>query len=71
MIKSNKALITEELNRRFREEIRLNVKHKLDEINHYVSGVDSPFNYMTISDVQEHLCVIAEILGINESEETE
>lgn len=48
----------------FKDEIRFNVKHKLHEINHLVSGVDSPFGTLVIADVQDHLREIENILGI-------
>ena len=48
----------------FRKELKVNIKHHCDCINHYVSGVDSPFQYLQIADVQEKLCEICDILGI-------
>lgn len=48
----------------FRKELQTIVSYKLNEINHYVSGCDSPFTYAQISGVQEHLLEIADILGI-------
>ena len=48
----------------FREELQITIKHKLDEINHYVSGCDSPFTYQQIGMVQEYLNNIADELGI-------
>lgn len=56
--------IGQKLKNQFREEIRENVKQKLSEINHYVAGCDSPFGYLTVREVQEKMCEIAEILGI-------
>lgn len=64
MNKKAKADINSKLNNNFRDELKLNVSHKLDEINHYISGCDSPFTHTQISDVQCHLVGIADILGI-------
>ena len=49
----------------FKKELQIAVSHKLDEINHYVSGCDSPFTYAAIRTVQKHLCGIDEALGID------
>lgn len=48
----------------FAMELKLFVKQKCEEINHYVSGCNSPFSYLQIADVQEHLCGIEDVLGI-------
>ena len=48
----------------FRNELKKLIHQKCCEINHYVAGCDSPFSYFQISDVQEHLRGIDEILGI-------
>ena len=54
-----------ELKENFKIELQITVRHKLDEINHYVSGCDSPFTYQQISMVQEFLLNRAQELGIN------
>lgn len=41
---------------------------KCIEINHYVSGCDSPFNYLQIADVQESLREIENALNIKAKE---
>ena len=48
----------------FKKEIQSLIKQKCDEINHYVSGCDSPFTYMQIADVQGDLVGILYTLGI-------
>lgn len=58
--------LNDKLIRNFRKQLQVVVKHKLDEINHYIAGVDSPFTYMQISDVQERLVEIADILNLKE-----
>lgn len=50
---------------RFQYELLGILEQKLSEINHYVAGCDSPFAYLQIRAVQEHLNEIGEILGIN------
>lgn len=61
--KEQKAL-HEKLSADFKKELQISVKHKLDEINHYISGCDSPFTYQQIGMVQEYLNDIASELGI-------
>lgn len=53
----------------FKEEIKGLISTKLDQINHYVSGVNSPFTYQQIRNVQEYLCDIRSEIGIQEKEE--
>ena len=45
-------------------EIKQLVHQKCIEINHYVSGCNSPFNYLQIADVQESLREIENTLNI-------
>ena len=71
MSRSPKETQDSKLNSAFRKELKTCVKHKLDEINHYISGCDSPFSYLQIADTQEKLCEIADILGISEQGDTE
>ena len=52
--------------RLFRNELRGLIRLCLDKINHYISGVDSPFSYMQIQDVQESLREIGEVIGKKE-----
>lgn len=49
---------------KFREELLKQVIFHCHCINHYVAGCDSPFGYLQISDVQEKLREIEDILGI-------
>lgn len=69
MPKKNKNIdpIVAERNK-FREELKSLVGQKLDEINHYIAGCDSPFGYLQIAIVQEKMCEIEGILGIKRSE---
>lgn len=53
----------------FHKELQAIVGLKLDEINHYISGCDSPFTYLQIAEVQEHLLEIANTLGIKSDSE--
>ena len=55
--------------RRFAIELKQMVHQKCEEINHYVSGCNSPFSYMQIYDVQEHLRGIEEVLNIKIKEQ--
>ena len=48
----------------FSKELKELIHQKCIEINHYVSGCDSPFTYLQIADVQEHLRGIDDVLGI-------
>ncbi len=64
MGKSDIKAMDNKMRQDFRAEVKMLVRHKLDEINHYVSGVNSPFSYSQISNVQGYLCDIAEELGI-------
>ena len=50
--------------RKFATEIKQLVHQKCIEINHYVSGCNSPFNYLQIADVQESLREIENTLNI-------
>ena len=50
--------------RKFATEIKQLVHQKCVEINHYVSGCDSPFSYTQIADVQENLREIENTLNI-------
>lgn len=49
---------------KFKEELQKIVQQKCCEINHYVSGCDSPFSYTQIREVQENLGEIEKNLGI-------
>lgn len=48
--------------RKFAIELKQLVHQKCVEINHYVSGCDSPFSYLQIADVQESLRGISNCL---------
>ena len=50
--------------RKFATEIKQLVHQKCVEINHYVSGCNSPFSYLQIADVQESLRDIENTLNI-------
>ena len=54
--------------RKFAIELKQLVHQKCVEINHYVSGCDSPFSYVQISDVQESLREIENTLNIKTRE---
>ena len=54
--------------RKFATEIKQLVHQKCIEINHYVSGCNSPFNYLQIADVQESLREIENTLNIKVKE---
>lgn len=55
--------------RSFKEELKKIVYLKCAEINHYVSGTDSPFEYTQIREVQEFLAEIEKTLGIVDENE--
>ena len=61
--KTDKTEITL-IKRRFATEIKQLVHQKCIEINHYVSGCNSPFSYLQIADVQESLREIENTLNI-------
>ena len=50
--------------RKFATELKQLVHQKCVEINHYVSGCNSPFSYLQIADVQESLRDIENTLNI-------
>ena len=50
--------------RKFAIELKQLVYQKCVEINHYVSGCDSPFSYSQVADVQESLREIENTLNI-------
>ena len=50
--------------RKFATELKQLVYQKCVEINHYVSGCNSPFSYLQIADVQESLREIENTLNI-------
>ena len=50
--------------RKFATELKQLVHQKCVEINHYVSGCNSPFSYLQIADVQESLSAIENTLNI-------
>ena len=50
--------------RKFATELKQLVHQKCVEINHYVSGCNSPFSYFQIADVQESLREIENTLNI-------
>ena len=54
--------------RKFAIELKQLVHQKCVEINHYVSGCDSPFSYTQIADVQENLREIENTLNIKVKE---
>lgn len=49
---------------KFATELKQLVHQKCVEINHYVSGCNSPFSYLQIADVQESLREIENTLNI-------
>ena len=49
--------------RKFATELKQLVHQKCVEINHYVSGCNSPFSYLQIADVQESLREIENTLN--------
>ena len=51
--------------RKFATELKQLVHQKCVEINHYVSGCNSPFSYLQIANVQESLREIENTLNIN------
>ena len=61
--KVNKTEITLS-KRKFATELKQLVHKKCAEINHYVSGCNSPFSYLQIADVQESLREIENTLNI-------
>ena len=61
--KADKTEITL-IKRKFATEIKQLVHQKCVEINHYVSGCNSPFSYLQIADVQESLRDIENTLNI-------
>ena len=50
--------------RKFATELKQLVRQRCAEINHYVSGCNSPFSYLQIADVQESLMEIENTLNI-------
>lgn len=52
----------------FKDELKTLVAKRLDEINHFISGCDSPFSYLQIREVQELMCDIRTTLGIEVEE---
>ena len=54
--------------RKFATELKQFVHQKCVEINHYVSGCDSPFSYSQVADVQENLREIENTLNIQTKE---
>ena len=54
--------------RKFAIELKQLVHQKCVEINHYVSGCDSPFSYSQVADVQESLREIENTLNIKAKE---
>ena len=50
--------------RKFAIELKQLVHQKCVEINHYISGCDSPFSYSQVADVQENLREIENTLNI-------
>ena len=50
--------------RKFATELKQLVHQKCVEINHYISGCNSPFSYLQIADVQESLREIENTLNI-------
>lgn len=53
---------------KFKKELKELVAQKLEEINHYISGVDTPFLYVQVRETQENLLDISNILGIEGAE---
>lgn len=54
---------------KFAIELKQLIHQKCVEINHYVSGCDSPFSYLQIADVQESLREIENTLNIKAKEQ--
>ena len=67
MSKADKTEITIS-KRKFATELKQLVHQKCVEINHYVSGCNSPFSYLQIADVQESLREIENTLNIKVKE---
>ena len=65
---NKKKNISQEAKETFKRELQALVKQKCDEINHYVSGVNSPFTYLQIRGTQEYLNEILDELGISGTE---
>lgn len=56
----------------FYNQLKALVEEKCDEINHLVSGCNSPFSYLRIAVIQENLANILEALGVdNEGQENQ
>ena len=53
----------------FKDELKTLVAKRLDEINHFISGCDSPFGYVQVMTVQGYLSEIRNTLGIEDKEE--
>ena len=54
--------------RKFAIKLKQLVHQKCVEINHYISGCNSPFSYLQIADVQESLREIEHTLNIKVKE---
>lgn len=63
-----KALEQEDSSTNFKDELKTLVAKRLDEINHFISGCNSPFSYSQIREVQELMCDISTTLGIEVEE---
>ena len=63
-----KELLEEDSPTNFKDEINTLVDKRLDEINHFISGCNSPFSYSQIREVQELMCDIRTTLGIEVEE---
>ena len=64
----NSITESETIREKFAIELKQLVHQKCVEINHYVSGCDSPFSYLQIADVQESLREIENTLNIKVKE---
>ncbi len=75
LLEINKAICTKIKNseyvdddRQYARVLRPLISKRLDEINHLISGCDSPFSYLQIREVQELMCDIRTTLGIEVEE---
>lgn len=66
--KNYMSLEQEDSSTNFKDELKTLVAKRLDEINHFISGCNSPFSYLQIREVQELMCDIRTTLGIDAEE---
>ena len=56
------------LDTKFKDELKIIIAKRLDEINHFIAGCDSPFSYAQIREAQELMCEIRSTLEIEVEE---